>query len=828
MLDKIVAWLLGLDNATSIQDISNPSLSAAWAKNEPFWVILGVVALVAVALIFYLRFQPRGGAATRWMLGTSRAVVLVLVFLTLAEPVIQTTYTRTHRPYLYFIFDGTDSMAIDDRLTDEERRQVVQAVGLAGGASNDSRTRMDYLRAFVGKEQENLLVKAQQKLNVEAYVFDGSTTAQVRKLELNPDGETEVQPQHVAKQLSTDGQVTAMGAVFNHVNQQLGTGRLAGVVVFSDFDNNSGTPPLGTPGSGRLAPVSRLGVPVYTVGIGATESMDLAVDVQTDPKMKKAERTTVLVKLRQTGLESERVTVRVTARRLGGLAEGLSDEIRVGEKTVTLNSATEPVEFPFTPKESGRFEFIAEVDPLDGEIVQENNRAVREVNIIDDYLRLMYVAYEPTWEWRFIKEVFHRDKLVGMQGFRTYLSSSDARVRENNVLFLPTLAPKRSDFFANDVIFLGDMPRQGNNGQAAGFSDRFCEMVKQYVGQFGGGLVVIAGPRFGLKEMAGTPLADMLPVIIDPDKTIRDDSEFALRLTPFASNYPFMNLGENDIENRKAWDNLGRLQWYHPVAQTHALAEVLAEHPVHTCRDGKTAQPLIAVRRYGKGEVVYLAMNEMWRLRRKYGEKYYRQFWSQLIYRLGMSHALGAEKRFVVRPDRQHYRVEDTVTLSVEAYDENFEPLTEQVLGRQSLDGELIIEGRGDQAKPTRAISVPLLRDGVFEARIPAYTEGDYRLRVKDPVSGEFREVRFDVANVSAERRSAVRNKPLQESLARETNGRSYELTEASRLIDDVKAETIVESILKTHSLAFTPLWFLLLVVPLLSEWLVRKLVNLT
>ena len=44
----------------------------------------------------------------------------------------------------------------------------------------------------------------------------------------------------------------------------------------------------------------------------------------------------------------------------------------------------------------------------------------------------MFVEYEPTWEWRFIKEVFHRDPLVGMKGFRTFLYSSDPQVREKN------------------------------------------------------------------------------------------------------------------------------------------------------------------------------------------------------------------------------------------------------------------------------------------------------------------------------------------------------------------------------------------------------------
>ena len=39
-------------------------------------------------------------------------------------------------------------------------------------------------------------------------------------------------------------------------------------------------------------------------------------------------------------------------------------------------------------------------------------------------------------------------------------------------------------------------------------SDRFCELTEEFVGEFGGGLVVIAGPRFGPGELAGTPIAD--------------------------------------------------------------------------------------------------------------------------------------------------------------------------------------------------------------------------------------------------------------------------------------------------------------------------------
>jgi hypothetical protein len=466
-------------------------------------------------------------------------------------------------------------------------------------------------------------------------------------------------------------------------------------------------------------------------------------------------------------------------------------------------------------------EFEATAQRLDGEVVGENNRAARQVNIIDDYLRLMYVAHEPSWEWRFIKEVFHRDKLVGMQGFRTFLASSDPRVRESNVLFLSTLTPKRSEFFATDVIFLDDMPRDG-------LSDRFGEMVKEYVANLGGGLVVIAGPRFGPRELAQSPIADMLPVLIDPQAELRDRAEFRLKLSPYAAQHPFMQLGNSEAESARAWDNLGLLPWYQPVAARHPDAQVLAEHPTDKCADGQTPQPLIAIRKYGKGEVVYLGFNESWRLRRQYGEKYYRQFWSQLIYRLGMSHALGADKRFVARLDQPQYRAEDKVTLTVEAYDENYEPLSEDGLPERGLVAELTVPGPSGSSATTANLTVPMLRRGVFEARIPVFAVGEYSLRVKDPVTGKFDEQRFEVTPVSAERRRGVRDEKLQTDLARETGGRAYDLTTVHKLADDLRMDPVEERLTRNLALWSTPLWFAAVVMLMLGEWLSRKIIRLS
>src|SRR5262249_22260313 len=185
---------------------------------------------------------------------------------------------------------------------------------------------------------------------------------------------------------------------------------------------------------------------------------------------------------------------------------------------VELKGPTLTLELAYTPEQTGRFEFIAEVPVLSGEVVEQNNRATRDVNVRDDFLRLLYVEYEPTWEWRFIKEVFHRDPLVGERGFRTFLRSSDPRVRKEKGLFQQNLTPQRSEFFANDVIFLGDMPAETLN-------QRFCDMVKEFVGKFGGGLVIVSGPRFGPGQLTSPPLAEMLPVTADADARRQDRNE---------------------------------------------------------------------------------------------------------------------------------------------------------------------------------------------------------------------------------------------------------------------------------------------------------------
>lgn len=819
-MQKLIAKLLGRDAVDSIDRVQW-SFGADWAANGPAWVLFGCLGLAFLSGLFYLRYQPRAKRSRRIALGFIRGFLLCFLLLILADPILEVSFSSHPRPALWVLLDGTDSMNIADQLTPELKGKLSQSIDLPPapeGKANDDETitRSELVKSWLKTDKAETLKKLGEKFDLAFFQFGHADDVQALASSDAPtEGGKKTDIEHILKQYAASGQTTSLSSALEDLRRRP-VANLSGVLVVSDFDHNSGVAPLDA--------ARRLSVPLFTFGVGATHAVDIGVDLQTSLKMKKTEQSVVTVTLRQHELAGQSVTVKVFAQAVeaGGDKADPAKLISVGEKTVTLSGPSMLLEFPFTPQEAGRFVFSAEVDALPGEIVEQNNRAEREVTVIDDFLRLLFVEYEPTWEWRFVKEVFHRDKLVGLRGFRTYLRSSDPVVRETNELFLPTVTLPRHQFFEHDVIFLGDMP-------ASALSSRFNEMTKEFVGKFGGGLVVMAGPRFGPGELAGTPIAEMLPVVVDPDGRIRDTREFALKLSPMASAFDFMRLGATDEDNAKGWGNLNAVPWYQPVKRIETSSTtVLAEHPNDTCVDGKTPQPLIAIRKYGRGEVVYIATNEMWRLRKRYGEKYYRQFWGQLIHRLGLSHALGSQKRFVVRTDRQQYQPDEQVLVTVEAFDENFEPLTSDTLQDRRLTGDLWLPGRSTESVDrSRPITLTEYRPGVFETRIPVADSGDYVVRVNDPVTKEPVDVYFQVANLSIERRSATRNVSLQQNLAAETNGRAVEFDTVSEVLSKFEPPRLKETSVEVFPLWSTWLTFAVIIGLMLTEWGLRKLSNL-
>jgi len=864
--DRIWAWLLDAPVDSQVQ-IERLHLASPWAHgpHSLFWGVLGVAVLLAGSIVFYLVAQHRGHVVSRLMLGITRGLLLGLLFFTLAEPVLEGYTVQETRPVLYVLVDGTDSMEIVDDFLPEEIDKLNAAVALDENADlkkkaeqNGGRlTRLDYVRGLLSREEKNLLARLQDEggFRVETFVFQGDDASRLRKVTA---GQDRVDPPEVAAQLKAGGKVTNLASVMEESNAQLRQSDLKGVLLFSDFAHNSGLSAVAKAPGDKPSAAARAGAPIYTVGLGAKSARRLGVEVEPPPQMKRAEPATIQVRVRQEGLAGQQARVTL----FGRLAEEKDDPWakleKIDEQTITLEGVrSQIVDFPYTPEKQGRMIFhavvtligldetpvatpsrnIATVEELQQylrDLKEDPEQRVTNVDdadstVLDDYLRLLYVVEEPTWEWRFVKEVFHRDPLVGMRGFRTYLASSDPKVRETNELYLGALTPNRREFFKTDVIFLGDMPGSDLAGP-------FSKATKEFVTKFGGGLVVVAGPQHGPGELAETELADILPVVVDSRRK-RVDVPFTPRQTVYATTGEYSGLldfgtPEAPRENAEAWENLRNIPWFQPVARPHPVGTtVLLEHPTAKCDDGSTPQPILAVRRFPSGgEVYYLAFNEMWRLRRLHGEKYYRRFWAKLIKRLALNHALGANKRFDVRTDDLKYRPGQKVTLSVRAYDLNYQPLGSdpEVFAGKSLKAQLTPPDENGRPGPTRQISIPELKPGVFELRQEFTEPGNYMLQVLDPLTEEYTApIHFRVTAVSAERSAPQRNADLQAAIARESGGQALEKIEVDALAERLRGEPITLREPSNAPLWRTPLWFILIVGLAIGEWLTRKLIRL-
>ncbi len=819
----IYDWLgrsLGLEQMQSVAD-ARFSFATTWAQQAPLLLLFGFVGLVAAAAIFYFRHQQSRHPGWRFVLFLIRAAVLCQVLLLLAEPILTLTIQSRKRPALWLLFDGTDSMNIADNLPPEDRAATNKAVGIeeaadkspgdVGQAPAEQRhSRIEYLRALVQKKDQNLLELLAKQFRLQAFLFE--STQGVRSLELSR-GPGPIDGAHLAEQLTANGQVTDIGGALNDLAHRSPASSLAGLVVFSDFNKTTGPDPAKA--------AQQFGAKIYTVGVGATRAVNLAASIVSDPYAKLKEEARITVELQPSGLDGQTTRVCLYAEPQGGGSRTL-----VGEKqSPPLSGSTQSVEFIYKPDQVGRVQLTAEVDRLPGEVNRDKNLAHGAISILDDFLRLMFVEYEPTWEWRFIKEVFYRDPFVGMKGFRTFLYSSDPQVRQQNELFLASMTPPRTEFFKNDLIFLGDMP---SGPPTPALSDRFCKLVKEFVGQKGGGLVVLCGPRFGPQQLAKTPLADLLPVTVDPAARVRDQEPFKLQLTVQAAAMPFMQLGAGSSlpEMQKAWDNLGPLPWYQPVEGIQPSATVLAEHPTALCRNGKK-QPLIAIRQYGRGEVVYLGFNESWRMRRAHGEELYRRFWKDVMWRLALNHALGANKRFVVETDQQRYPVDQTVKVTVSASDDQYNALSESQVPGGKLSGQWTLAAAGGQKAVAQPLSLTQVQPGIFSTHFVVTAPGEYRVSVVDPITQKPVPCSFTAFSTSIERKSPIRNQVLQNAIATESGGRSYDLKDVQSLLDQIQPTLRTETSVTVLSLVNTWACFLVIAGLLTGEWLLRKRIGL-
>ena len=275
-----------------------------------------------------------------------------------------------------------------------------------------------------------------------------------------------------------------------------------------------------------------------------------------------------------------------------------------------------PVEFEVAEPETGQYEYEVRVPPLENEVDTANNSAITYLNVVDQQIRVIVLEGDPYWDTAFLQRSLMRNDKFDVDALIRYGSDHVRAIRKTPGT--GELHPPQAldQFAAYDVIILG---REVDSllGPAP---DQSMALLDQYVSERGGTVIFSRGSAFG-KTAAG----ELEPVLWG-GKT-RDH----VRLEATAEGRglsPFRVLSDGE----GGWDALPELVAGSSARETKPLTATFA---MATGRDDTTPEAAMVHRRYGRGQVMSIGVDGLWRwaLNAKVegANSAFDRFWDQMI-----------------------------------------------------------------------------------------------------------------------------------------------------------------------------------------------------
>ncbi len=730
----------------------------------PAWV-LGLVLLpltLALAMLPYRHTgRPRRGlgfaALLRWVL---LATTLFLCF----GPALQQDRVVTEPAPLALLFDNSASMRSSDQ---------------SGGP-----TRLSQLQSLL---QSPFRRQLEEHYQVQAWQFDDNFTSTATD----------------AKQLQGDGQASALGDALQGLLAEYRGRRIPDVVLFSDGRNNFGSDPLLAADRLRAE-----GVRVHAVAFGQTaEAPDLILErVQTPDLVLAGDVALFSLRLRASGQPlPDHAVVR--------LLDELDNEL---DRTTVEDLGENGINFVLSAllQEPGERQLQAEVLPAPGEQATQNNRLQLSLTVKAVQVRVLYVEGKPRWEYRFLKDRLiraERDVLL-----QCWLAEADRGFPQEHsrgsqaLLRLPTEPAELLERF--DLIILGDVdPAQMTPDPLDG--QRFLSAVEEFVHK-GGGLLMLAGPLHNPRAYLGTPIENMLPVVLGKEPPVPTSEVHPLPPDPLRP-HPVVLFASNPQENLELWQTSAPLWWYQPVERLRPGATAWLVNPD---RENRFGPHVLAASIYApEGWVGWVGTDETWRWRFPGGEHYVDRFWRSALRHLAATRLRGDHGRIRLDLDRTELELGEFLQVEVRLLNDSFQPVVEE-------EGvPVFVEGAGKAALLHPVAEQP----GIYRGRVRASAPGPARvyLTTDGEVDGEaIASARFHVHLPSREMANTAQDRELLIALCGRTGGQLLDWTEASQLLKTLDGREKVRRVLSSSRHPLSPWPFLAFLLGLAAaEWILRK-----
>ena len=472
------------------------------------WLGVLAIAVAGVAALVTLRTyaQVRGNSQPldRTILTAVRIAALTVLVFCLLRPVLVLSSVVPQENFLGVLIDDSRSMQIAD--TDETPRQA-------------------FVESSFGDPESELLTALADRFALRFFSFSSGTD---RVSDVN--------------ELTYSGTRTHLGQALQRAHEELSGVPLSGLIVVTDGADNA---------EGGLAeallPLQASAVPVFAVGVGREEyERDIQMSrVETPQRVLKGASLGVELVVTHRGYQGETVTVQV------------EDEGRiVGTEDIQLGPEGNPqtVRLRFTANDEGPRLFSFRVSPLPGEMVTQNNLRQTLIVVEDRNEKVLYFEGEPRWEVKYLLRGVEEDENLQVSLLQRTAENKFLRRNVDGPDELVGGFPRtRSELFKYRGLILGSI-------EAGYFTPDQLRMIADFVNHRGGGLLMLGSHRsFAEGGYAGTPVADVLPVVLDPAGGDTEESFFQeVRVEPTRAGaaHPSTLIADTEAASVERWETL--------------------------------------------------------------------------------------------------------------------------------------------------------------------------------------------------------------------------------------------------------------------------------
>ena len=736
-----------------------------FAYSLPWWLAVVLAAgVAAVAFAEYRRPLAPLSARQRTALVAMRVVVLTVLVLFLFRPIAVLPPVGSRDAIVPILVDTSRSMRIAD------------ADGATRLASATALLKNDLLSSLGAQFRTELFTVGERLDSIDAGALD-RMGANARRTDLTG----------------------ALAAIRDRYRGQ----RVAGVVLLSDGGD--------TGGGADAQTLIRDGPAVFAVGMGSSNGLH--------------DREILGVTAGDPRIDRSSIDLHVSAVSYGFGRTPFPIRILANGRVVETRRVTPPADgspldevFTLAPEPLNATVYTAEIPALDGETVTENNARSVLVSPAGRKRRVLVVEGAPGFEHSFMTRTWAGDPSLEVdvvtrkgkngEGADTYFVQAGSG---RGAALTSGFPATREQLFAYDALVIA-------NVEGDYFTRAQLALAADFVGERGGGLLVMGGHSFAQRGLSGTPLEEILPVDLNDRRggvvkasasTELIGSHNKMSLTADGETHPVMRLGPSLEETRDAWARLPALAASAPLGGPRPGAKILAT----TTASGGAVLPVVAVQRYGQGRSMVFAGEASWRWKMMVAssDRAYDVFWRQA------ARWLSADS-----PDPVAVGVSDALepgdlaNVDIDARDASFAPVRDA-----RVDAVLTLPGGESAALKTRRAE-----NGRFEAPLAPDRAGLYRVHAEARRGAETlgsADRWFYVGGADREFADPRLNEGTLRRIARATGGRYVRAGEASQLTNWLRSATPTNAQPERRDLWHEPWAFAIIVVLLSLEWTLRR-----